>query len=199
LVYDYPPPAAHEPDELPLEERFANTGQYRHGCSLLPTSGVAVLRQAEDDFTRQPASTAVALSYGPYGGGHGHPDKLNIVVYALGRQWLPDFPSMPYETHWKPEWTAQTVSHNTLVVDGISQRPNRRGTPYFPVDNAADKVIGKLDRFEPNSKLVAASCDSAYEGLILSRTLRLWKHCVVDVLDVRPAAAAAPSAPHQLD
>jgi hypothetical protein len=199
LVYDYPADEAKEPGKLDLGSTFANTGQYRNGCSLFPSSGLTVLRQAEGDFTRQPESTAVSLSYGPYGGGHGHPDKLNIVVYALGRQWLPDFPSMPYESHWKPEWTAQTVSHNTLVVDGISQRPNTRGTPYFPNDRSSDRVLGQLERFEPEHKLAAATCDSAYEGLTLRRSVRLCGHVVVDQLDARPASAAAGRAPRQFD
>jgi len=204
LVYDFPADAGNEPADLELGQTFANTGQYRNGCSLFPSSGVAVLRQAAGDFTRQPASTAVSLSYGPYGGGHGHPDKLSIVVYAQGRQWIPDFPSMPYGTHWKAEWTAQTVSHNTVVVDGISQRPNAKGGPNFPVDRTSDPVLGQLDRFDPENKLVAASCDSAYPGLKLSRTVRLCGPCVVDTLDARPLdarplAAAADGVSRQFD
>ena len=81
---------------------------------------MAVRRQASGNHTAQPASTAVSLSFRPHGGGHGHSDMLNIVLYAAGRQWLADFGSMPYETHWKAEWTAQSVSHNTIVVDGTS-------------------------------------------------------------------------------
>ncbi|MHB8900663.1 MAG: alginate lyase family protein, partial [Thermoguttaceae bacterium] len=67
---------------LPLADTFANHGEYRDGCSLLPSTGVVVLRQVAGDFTTQPDSTAASLSFGPYGGGHGHPDKLNLVVYA---------------------------------------------------------------------------------------------------------------------
>jgi len=81
-----------------------------------------VLREADGDLTADPDSTAASLSFGPYGGGHGHPDKWNLMPYSLGRQWLPDFGSMPYETSDKAEWTAHTVSHNTIVVDGISLR-----------------------------------------------------------------------------
>ena len=66
------------------------------------------------------------LNYGPFGGGHGHPDQLNMVLYSDGKQWIRDFGSFSYNGHpmkLKGEWTAQTVSHSTLTVDGISQHP----------------------------------------------------------------------------
>ena len=155
-----------------------------------------MLRQAHGDFTRSPDGTAASISFGPYGGGHGHPDKLNLVLYAQGRQWLPDFGSMPYETSDKAEWTAHTVSHNTVVVDGISQRPSGRRDRQWPVDSASDRVVGKLERFEPAAKRVAASCDSAYEGITLQRTVQLCRHCAVD--DYVVVARDADS-PHRFD
>lgn len=192
LIYDLPSEAGVEPDRLKLDQgKFANSGEYRNGCSLFPSSGVAVLRQADDDFTADPDGTAVSLSFGPYGGGHGHPDKLNLVLYAQGRQWLPDFGSMPYETSDKAEWTAHTVSHNTVVVDGVSQRPSGKRNQQWPVDSASERVVGKLDQFDPAAKLVAASCDSAYEGLTLRRTVRLCRHCVVDEFSVEPGEGVA--------
>ena len=193
LVND--PPQLVDPDAgtaLPWADgTFANTGVFRNGCSLLPASGVAVLRQAGADFVNQPDSTAVALSYGPHGGGHGHSDKLTITLYAQGRQWLPDFGSMPYETNWKSEWTAQTISHNTLVVDGISQQPTGDRDVQWPVDSGEKRVCGRLLRFDPKDKLAAATCDTAYPGLILSRSVRVAGACVIDRFDVGPAPEAA--------
>ena len=190
LVYDLPEATG----ELKLESAFANTGVYKNGCSLFPSSGVAVLRQTAGDFTARPDATAVAFSYGPYGGGHGHPDKLSVAVYAHDRHWIPLFGSMPYETHWKREWTAQTVSHNTIVVDGISQMPTRVGQPMWPVDSAAHRVMGRLDAFDPEQKRVSASCDCVYDGLTLRRTVQLRDNCVVDRYEVTGAPAAATAA-----
>ncbi|HWQ52049.1 MAG TPA: heparinase II/III family protein [Bryobacteraceae bacterium] len=195
LVYDLPPDAP--AGALPLKDgTFANRGEYRNGCSLFPSTGVAILREAAGDFTKRPETTAASLSYGPYGGGHGHPDKLNLVVYGNGRQWLPDFGSMPYETNWKAEWTAQTVSHNTLVVDGISQEPAGARTRQWPSDDATHKIIGTLDRFDPATRLAAASCDTVYPGLKLSRAIRLNRHTVVDDFRVSPSSGKTP---HQFD
>ena len=193
LVYD---PPADAPAGFPIREgSFANTGQYRNGCSLFPSTGVAVLRQASGDYTTQPDSTAVSLSYGPHGGGHGHSDNMNIVLYAQGRQWIPAFGSMPYETHWKNEWTAQTVSHNTIVVDGVSQYPTGTNNVQWPHDDATDRVVGVLDRFDPERKSARAHCDRAYQGIRLERAVRVDGNAVVDVFTASDAA----NTPHQYD
>jgi len=200
LIYDLPEGGPAPVSALPLREgRFANSGRLERGCSLFPASGVAVLRQHGSDFTAHPEGTAVALSYGPYGGGHGHPDKLSLAVYALGKQWIPHFGSMPYETSWKAEWTAHTVSHNTVVVDGISQQPTGERNLQWPVDSAAQKVIGHLERFDPLHRLVAASCDSAYPGLRLQRTVRLLDGWVLDDFQVLPSPAVRSPSAHLFD
>jgi hypothetical protein len=200
LVYDLPAASGARPSAQPFEEgEFANSGEYRNGCSLFPSSGLVVLREASGDFTQRPDSTAVSFSYGPYGGGHGHPDKLNIVVYTQGRQWIPAFSSMPYETHWKAEWTAQTVSHNTLVVDGISQQPTGVRNPQWPTDDSSDQVMGRLERFAPEAKLASASCDRAYPGMTLRRTVRLVGHDVVDDYAVAPEGSSSKPGQHQFD
>ncbi len=178
---------------------FANTGVFENGCSLFPSSGLAVLRQRAGDFTRDSNATAVAFSYGPYGGGHGHPDKLSIVVYAQGRQWTPHFGSMPYESKWKAEWTSQTISHNTVVVDGVSQKPTGDRNVMWPADHFRSKVLGKLERFDPERKRVSACCDSAYDGIGLRRAVQLVDNCVIDVFDVGPADSKSTPQPRQFD
>jgi len=182
LVYDVPENA---PSAFPIEEgRFANTGEYRNGCSLFPATGVAILRQASGNYTTQPDSTAISLSYGPHGGGHGHSNNMDVVLYAQGRQWIPAFASMPYESSWKSNWTAQTISNNTMVLDGISQKPTGARQIEWPADTATDRVCGILERFEPQSKAVSAHCDNAYAGVRLRRSLCLAGHTVVDAFTV---------------
>jgi hypothetical protein len=181
------------------DQTVGNSGVFRGGCTLLPATGVAVLRETAGDFTAQARRSAATLSYGPYGGGHGHPDKLNLVFYAQGRQWAPDFGSMPYETRWKREWTAHSVSHNTLVVDGVSQQPAGERDSMWPVDSSQSPVVGVLDRFDPQGKSVTASCRSAYPGLTLRRELRLGRHCLVDRFDAWAEPAGSPPAQRQFD
>ncbi|MHB8903260.1 MAG: heparinase II/III domain-containing protein, partial [Thermoguttaceae bacterium] len=101
----------------------------------------------------------------------------------------------PYETVDKAQWTAHTVSHNTMVVDGVSQEPSGKGDRQWPVDSAAARVVGRLERFEPAQRLAAAACDSAYAGIRLRRTVQLSRHCVVDDY----LAVSTDSAAHRFD
>jgi hypothetical protein len=186
-------------DKVFADGIFANAGVYQNGCSLLPSTGLAVLRQAKGDFTRQPDASAVALTYGPYGGGHGHPDKLGIAFYTQGRLWIPVFPSMPYETSWKREWTSHTISQNTLVIDGVSQQPAGKQDLMWPVDTADKRVVGKLEQFDPATRLATASCDSAYDAFHLARSVRLHGDCMIDMLDVKPKVVGPGAKDHQFD
>jgi hypothetical protein len=102
---------------------------------------------------------------------------------------------MPYETHWKGEWTAQSVSHNTIVVDGISQKPTGKRNNQWPTDDAKDRVLGVLERFDPASKSVSAANDRAYEGIRLRRAVRLDAGRVVDAF----TTADLKGATHQYD
>ncbi|HET7099999.1 MAG TPA: heparinase II/III family protein [Terriglobia bacterium] len=193
LVYDLPKDA---PASFPIHDgRFANSGEFRNGCSLFPSTGIAILREAAGNYTARPGSTAVSLSYGPHGGGHGHAASLNMVLYSEGLQWVPSFGHMPYETPWKGQWTSQTVSHNTVVVDGVSQKPTGRGNASWPTDHANDRVFGVLERFNPPTKFVSAHTDTAYPGISLRRALRVEGHSVVDVFSMRDQHGAR----HQYD
>ena len=51
----------------------------------LAGAGLAVLRRGKGD-----QAICAMLNYGPHGGGHGHYDKLNLMLYAHGREWLLD-------------------------------------------------------------------------------------------------------------
>lgn len=193
LVYDV---LATAPAIPPIQDgRFANTGEQRNGCTLFPATGLAILRQASGNYTTRPDTTAVSLSYGPHGGGHGHSNNMDLVVYAHGRQWIPAFGSMPYETHWKYEWTAHTISNNTMVVDGISQKPTGTRHTEWPQDSNTDRVCGVLEHFDTQAKSASAHCDNAYEGIRLRRAVALQEHAIVDAF----SAADTKGAKHQYD
>lgn len=79
-----------------------------------PESGYAVLARG---------GTWLCLKYGPHGGGHGHPDKNNFILYARDRVLFPDPGTRPYGSPLHAEWDRATIAHNTLVVDGANQKP----------------------------------------------------------------------------
>lgn len=81
--------------------------------ALLPGQGIGVLR-------RDGGRVYVALDYGESGGGHGHPDRLNmLLVHAEGR-WLDDMGTGSYVDP-SLYWYRSTLAHNAPLVDGRSQ------------------------------------------------------------------------------
>lgn len=143
---------------------FARIGRNECGSTLFPSAGFAVLRQDEHDRR----SMGLCLTYGPYGGGHGHPDKLSLVLNGLGWQPLTDFGSCAYASPLKGSWTHQTVSHNTLVVDGRTQATN---------------TTGRLEYFHASDVLKTARArdDALYPGVTLQRTVLLIGPVVLDL------------------
>ena len=162
---------------------FANNGVLEAGCSLYPSTGWAILRECLDETGMPPLdATCATLNYGPHGGGHGHPDQLSIVLYADGKQWLPDFRSCAYGSDAKRQWTSQTISHNTLVVDQISQYPTGDSTPSWPCDSASRQARGFLRGFFCDAGLKAASAGNTavYDGVTLTRTVAVVGDALLD-------------------
>src|SRR5689334_6534114 len=82
--------------------------------ALLEGQGIAVAR-------RESARVYVALDYGHSGGGHGHPDRLNLLLVDGETRWLDDFGTGSY-TDRSLHWYRSTLAHNAPLVDGHSQR-----------------------------------------------------------------------------
>lgn len=127
-------------------------------------SGLAVLRQRRGKY-----EDYVMLDYGPHGGGHGHPDKLSITIAGLGQILAPDPGSAGYGMPLHSRWYKQTLSHNTIVVDGKSQKP----------------TTGTLVAFETKGpvQVVSAMAGEAYPGVDWQRTVWLAKEGYLVVLD----------------
>jgi hypothetical protein len=99
--------------------------------------------------------TYASVDYGHYGGGHGHPDRLQLNLYARGRPWLTDFGTGNYFfDHLR--WYRSTIGHNTVAVDGRTQQA----------------VAGRLRRFGAAGEhgLIAAEVTGAYQGVRCRRT-----------------------------
>lgn len=95
----------------------------RQGACPLETSvafndaGLYVMRT---DWTRD--ARYLLFNAGPYGGPHGHEDKLNIELYAFGQSFIVDPGTYtynradPFRTYF-----VSSASHNLIMVDGKSQ------------------------------------------------------------------------------
>jgi hypothetical protein len=81
--------------------------------ALLPAQGIAV-------FRRDGGSAYVALDYGHSGGGHGHPDRLNVLLSDHNTRWLDDYGTGSYVDP-SLHWYRSTLAHNAPLIDGRSQ------------------------------------------------------------------------------
>ena len=98
-------------------QRPLESGEFRaEGGTSLEPSGLALLRAGAWE-----TQNYLLLKYGPHGGSHGHPDKLGISFYAGGYAVSPDLGTPGYGMELHETWYRQTLSHNTVVVDGRSQ------------------------------------------------------------------------------
>ena len=58
----------------------------------------------------------------PFGKGHQHEDKLNVLMYAYGKDVLQDVGNYAYDTSDMRKFVLDTRSHNCAMVDDMSQR-----------------------------------------------------------------------------
>ncbi len=80
-------------------------------------AGLYVMRS---DWTKD--ACYLIFDAGPYGGPHGHEDKLSIELYALGQPFIVDSGSYTYDRE-DPyrNYFVGSQGHNTILVDGLSQ------------------------------------------------------------------------------
>jgi len=124
--------------------------------SNLPESGLAILRPT--------VGVDLLLKYGPHGAGHGHPDKLSLTGWAHGWRFSPDLGTPGYGVASLETWYRQTLSHNTVLIDGESQPPAQ----------------GRLERFEPDTVIATVE----WEGVRLRRSVHARSEYFVDVFAV---------------
>jgi len=95
---------------------------------------------------------------GPLGYGHVHQDKLNVIVYAYGREVLFDAGGGPYErSHWRA-YDTDTYAHNTVLVDGEPQRRQTRDRR----DNVSKRAIDLSFASAATHEYAAGTYDEGY-------------------------------------
>jgi hypothetical protein len=71
-------------------------------------------------FRRDGGEVYVALDWGQSGGGHGHPDRLNLLFMQGATRWLDDLGTGSYVDR-SLYWYRSTLAHNAPMIDGHSQ------------------------------------------------------------------------------
>ena len=98
--------------------------------------GQAILNNADN-------TVGLSLFYG-WRAGHGHFDRMNIDVFAAGAPLTPDlgYPdAMNDYVKGIYTWSKNTISHNTVTVDGSRQQANEPGTVKLFADSPFARVI----------------------------------------------------------
>lgn len=132
--------------------------------AVFPEAGYATLRAPQGDLTE-------VIKFGPHGGGHGHFDKLNEVIYAKGGVMSVDPGTHFYGIPIHGSWDKMTVAHNTVSVDEAVQKP----------------ATGKLIHWQAEPEFTAVTADAGlvYDNVDLQRTSILTSDYVLEITTAR--------------
>ncbi|WP_066629074.1 heparinase II/III domain-containing protein [Labilibacter marinus] len=125
-------------------------------------------------------AACVVMKYAQHGMGHGHFDRLGIMMYDNGNEILSDYGAARYVNveykhggRYLPEnktWAKHTVAHNTVVMDKTTQ---------FNGDyKTADKVSGEKWFFNIENEhisIMSAKENNAYGSAQAQRTVAVIK------------------------
>lgn len=134
---------------------------------LLDGTGLAVLKRTDNIY--------FSVDYGDYGGGHGHPDRLNINYFYGGKRWFSDFGTGSYYfDHLR--YYRSSVSHNVIITDGKNHQ-EKSGSCHHFFDNGS-------------ISLLHCTVNNVAPGVNYSRTNLLVNGLLLDI------ASAVSSCPH---
>jgi hypothetical protein len=161
---------------------------------LLPAQGFGILR-------RDGGRCFVGLDYGRSGGGHGHPDRLNVLLSDGDVRWFDD-PGTGSYVDDSLHWYRSTLAHTAPLVDGHSQ-------PRVDGELAAFEELGAAGWMRARAELAP--------GCVVHRTVVVVDDYLVDRVEwesddvheialpfhgvhlVGPDGAAAAGAPATID
>lgn len=126
-----------------------------------------------------PDGLTVVVKNTSQGLGHGHFDKMGLLLFDQGQEILRDYGAArflnieaKYGGHYLPEnnaYAKQTISHNALVVDEKSHfdGSTKKGNNFAPKPHLFS--IGE------KVQIASAQIDTAYEGVNMRRTIAMIK------------------------
>jgi hypothetical protein len=136
--------------------------------------GLAILRMKSENN-----ETYVLMKYGAHGGEHGHFDKLSFILFDQNREILTDYGycrwiniEPKFGGRYLPEnksYAMQTVAHNTVVVDEMSQN----NADHNEAENSF--CIRHFFDTKENVKVVSAKSSTLYPGVSMQRTIFMIK------------------------
>ena len=106
-------------------------------------------------FRRERGDVYVALDWGQSGGGHGHPDRLNVMFSHGAERWLDDLGTGSYVDP-SLHWYRSTLAHNAPLLNGQSQ-PRVDGTLLAHDERGGvGWILAGADSFAPDVRVERA-------------------------------------------
>lgn len=158
-----------EPDVSPKGPQLVECGNY-------PGTGYAVLAAGKGR-----EATWLCIKYGPHGGGHGHPDKLNFVMYARGAILAPDPGTTSYGVPLQKQWYRATLAHNTLVVDEEPQKEAEGKCLAFITADGFSAVQANAGKIHPEVDFTRTVALIGEDLLIFVDQIRAKKEHTLDL------------------
>lgn len=174
----------------PFDYKSMRLGDGQNG-----TEGALDILRASAD----PKGLAVVAKNTSQGLGHGHFDKMGLLVYDAGHEILRDYGAArflnieaKYGGHYLPEnnkYAKQTVAHNALVVDETSHFNSD-----VDVGNLNYPTLGEFINSD-GLKLTSAEISSAYDDVRIGRSVAVIEDAafsgpvVIDLMEAHADAA----------
>ncbi len=154
-----------------IQEDVEQYGKYTFESENLTGYGLAVLRGGDNDNSYE-TRYDTWMYYGKTEPSHAHLDMLAMGIDAYGFNFMPDlgYPEDTGKTANRNEWVRNTISHNTVVVDGDFQNGTHSGTPrhfdstgYVKVtDVETSEAYDVTDIYRRTLVTIAANEDVSY-------------------------------------
>lgn len=111
----------------------------------------------------------VFVKYGHCSPSHAHPDKMNLEVTAFGTPISRDLSNCGYAARLCNEYHRTSVSHSTVVMDGLTHPTTERG---------------KCVSFDAAVPEIAVTSENAYPTVDFKRSIQVEKDGFQDVFEV---------------
>ncbi len=119
-----------------------------------PYSGAVVMRSSWE-----PDAIWGYMDCSPFGRGHQHEDKLNVLVSAYGENMLVEAGIFDYDDSETRRYVLSTRGHNTVRIDGMDQN---EGSGYVWNDEDINKLAGFKFEVTPDKETAVSSFDKGY-------------------------------------
>ena len=108
--------------------------------AMLPDAQYCVMRTGWERNDR-----ALLFDCAPWGGGHSHQDRLQVLVYA-GRDLLIDPGIYSYDQPLSSSYFRKGIAHNILTIDGQEQIQSNPEVLSWQVTDQFDLAAGRIER-----------------------------------------------------